>query len=268
MQDLSRVERECIHSLEAYGIRLRNLDHMSVLQGERDLDLIVTPDEQSQWLARESAPEAEARQVDDPDLRRRYRRRFEQFVQLPHAEEALFLLGTYLHAVIPFARRTELSFWSISCLPDNGRGGVYSRVNVNMQEVLTLEADDQGLWAHFHLARTPFEEYFGEEWQEALAEHGWSPQLHGYQPGGQDQFCLADNDPEGAKELMVWPVPSNAMSKLNLNLMRRGPNFYSSSHCLELVDAAVATFQRRKHELTPVHGLMPEDERPRQRWHY
>lgn len=64
-EDLSRFERECIHLLEAHGIRLRNLDHMSVLQGERDLDLIVTPDEQIQWLARESAPEAGARHVDD-----------------------------------------------------------------------------------------------------------------------------------------------------------------------------------------------------------
>lgn len=118
-------------------------------------------------------------------------------------------------------------------------------------------SDDQGLWADFHLARNPRETYVGEHWPETLADNGWSPQLHSYQPGGQDQFCLADDNPDDAKALMVWPVPSNARSKLNLNLMRRGPNFDSSSRCLDLVDAAVATFQRRKHELIAVHQSMP-----------
>lgn len=265
-KDLPRVERACIHALEAHGIPLRNLDHMSVVKGERDLDLVVAPQEQQQWLDRTSIPELAGRQVDDPDLRRRYRRRFEQFVELPHAEEALFLLGAYIASVIPFPRRTELSFWSVSCMPGNGRHGLYARVNLNMQEVLTVQADHLGLAAHFHLARSPFESYFGGAWQEILEEDDWVVDLHGYKPDGHDQFWMKDNDPESAKELIVWRVPSDAMSKLNMNLMRRGPNYYSSSHSLDLVDAAFAIFEQRKHELIPIHEQMPEGERSRQRW--
>lgn len=128
---------------------------MSVVKGERDLDLVVTRQEQKQWLERTSAQEPTVRQTDDPDLRRRYRRRFEQFMKLPHAEESLFLLDAYIVSVIPFPRRTELSFWSVTCLPDNGRYGLYARVNLNMQEVLTLQADEKGLWAHLSSGQKP-----------------------------------------------------------------------------------------------------------------
>ena len=48
-QNLNQVERHCIHVLEAAGILLRNLTYMSIVQGERNLDLVVTPEEQKQW---------------------------------------------------------------------------------------------------------------------------------------------------------------------------------------------------------------------------
>lgn len=44
--ELNEVERHCIHTLEAQGLRLRNISHMSVVQGERDLDLVIAPEEQ------------------------------------------------------------------------------------------------------------------------------------------------------------------------------------------------------------------------------
>lgn len=264
--ELSRVERDCIHALESRGLPLRNLAHMSVVQGERDLDLIVSSDEQAEWLDRNGPAADSARIVEDADLRRRYRSRFEQFMQLPHAEDALFLLGTYINAVIPFPRRTELSFWSLSCMPAQSGVQLYARLNLNMQEVLTLEADDQELWAHFHLAKSPFESYFGDNWLETLAEKDWVPDLHAYKPGGHDQFWLRDNPPEDAMRLMVWPVPSDAMSRLNLNLMRKGPTYYSSSHCLDLVDAAMAEFEARNQELLPFDEEIPRDERSRLRW--
>lgn len=69
--DLSRVERDCIHALEARKTPLRNLDHMSVVQGERDLDVLISPEEQQRWLAREIDPSIGPRQVEDPELRRR-----------------------------------------------------------------------------------------------------------------------------------------------------------------------------------------------------
>ena len=39
------------------------------------------------------------------------------------------------------------------------------------------------------------------------------------------------------------------MSLLNLRLMRKGPNYYATSHCMDLVEAAQETFERREGEL-------------------
>lgn len=247
--DLSRVERECIHALEARKTRLRNLDHMSVVQGERDLDVLISPEEQQRWLDRQLDPPIGPRQVEDRELRRRLRTRFERFMKRPHADEALFVLGTYIHSVIPFPRRTELTFWCMSCLP-NDPPSVYSRVNINMQEVLTIEGDEDGLWVHFHLAQSPFRQSLGERWQEDLAGLGWTFNMHQWKPGGHDQFCMFGNTAEDATSLMArLQEPSDAMSLLNANSMRKGPTYWSRSHCFDLVDAAVEAFATRRHEL-------------------
>ncbi len=255
--DLSRFERDCIHSLEANKVRLRNLEHMSVVQGERDLDLLVAPDEQRRWLARDLDEPKGPRVVEDPDLRRRYHSRFERFMDRPHAEEALFVLGTYINTVIPFPRETELTFWSMSCLP-NDRGSVYSRVNINMQEVMTLMGDEEGLLVNFHLAQSPFKRTFGERWQEELSALGWSFDMHQYKPGGHDQFRLFGNTPEDTQKLMAWwPVSREAMSLLNMNLMRKGPTYWTDSHCFDLVDAALEAYEAHEHELMPPNEGAP-----------
>ena len=88
--DLDQVERHHIHTLEGQGLRLRNIVHMSVVQGERDLDLVVTPEEQEDWLTGDVANlQDTGRQVENQDLRRRYQRRFAEFHQQPQAEDAL-----------------------------------------------------------------------------------------------------------------------------------------------------------------------------------
>lgn len=79
-RDLDEVKRQVIHTLEGSSFRLRNIAHMSVVEGERDLDALITPEEQNAWLEGNLLPDAEGA-VDDPDLRRRYRSRFESFRQ-------------------------------------------------------------------------------------------------------------------------------------------------------------------------------------------
>ena len=169
----------------------------------------------------------------------------------PHAEEALSVLGTYIHTAIPFPRKTELTFWSMSCLP-NDPGSVYSRVNINMQEVMPLWGDEEGLWVDFHLAQSQFITTLGERWQEQLSALGCSFDIHQWKPGGHDQFHLSDNTPGDAEDLMVgWDVSRAAMSLLNMNLMRKGPTFWSDSHCFDLVDAALEAYEARRNELMP-----------------
>ncbi|WP_278912543.1 GIY-YIG nuclease family protein [Deinococcus wulumuqiensis] len=250
--ELDEGERHCIHTLESRGLKLRNIAHMSVVTGERDLDLVVTPDEQEKWLAGQVAESEDApTRVQDADLRRRYQRRFEEFGRQPHSEDAIFLLGLYLQAVVPFPKRTELSFWAVSCLPEYRmqEGRLLFRVNLNMQEVFTVIAYQGGLSASFHLAQSPFEAAFGSNWPEKLSELGWEFDDHAYAPAGHDQFNLhADGFGNIAKLMLLAPF-ADAMRLVNLRLMRKGPTYYSKFHGLDLADAAFEAFERRLSEV-------------------
>lgn len=123
-------------------------------------------------------------------------------------------------------------------------------MNINMQEVLTVEGDEDGLWVHFHLAQSPFRQSLGERWEEELANLGLTFNMHKWKRGGHDQFWLFGNTAEEAVSLIArLHEPSDAMSLLNANLMRKGPTYWSRSHCFDLVDAAVTAFRTRQHEL-------------------
>lgn len=243
--DLLRVERQFIHAFDAAGIPLRNLAHMSVVQGETDLDLVVTPAEQDAWFQVSGEVVDTDELVQDDDLRRRHRRKFEQFMTLPFAEDALQILGFYLQGTVPFPRRTELSFWMVSCLPYGVKsdGTVYLRVSLNMQETLSVYGTPEGLEVSVHLAKSPFEAELGSGWQDTLTEWGWGVEEHAYAPGGHDQFHLFGHGLEDARALMLQRTPNRAMALLNLRLMRKGPTYYGRSHCLELVDAAMASVE-------------------------
>jgi hypothetical protein len=251
--ELSRVERHCIHTLEAQGLRLRNISLMSVVAGERDLDLVVTPQEQEQWLTGDRNGLVDADQhVQDQGLRERYRRRFSAFMALPHAQDALFILGLYLQMVVPFPRRTELSFWAVSCFPETGAphgSTLLLRMNLNMQEVFSLYSDGNGLWGSFHLARTPYEAALGPDWAEQLTALGWQVEDHTYAPGGQDQFNLYAEGWDGLLSALTGWAHAEAMCHFNLRLMRKGATYYGRYHSLDLVDAALRAFEERQMEL-------------------
>lgn len=249
---LDEVERHHIHHLEAQGLRLRNIAHMSVVTGERDLDLVVTPAEQEQWLSGDTEGLQDASvQVRDDDLRRRHHRSFERFMTLPQAHDVLLLLGMYLDLTVPFPRRTELSFWNVSCLPYGGppRTPLYCRVSLNMQEVLALGVDEQGVFASFHLASSVYQQVLGEDWRAQLTERGWETTDHQYQPGGHDQVQLFAGSFEDVREVLLNPVHSDGMRLFNLRLMRKGPTYYSKYHSLDLAEAALRELESRMDEV-------------------
>lgn len=244
-QDLNRVERHCVHKLEAAGTPLRNIALMSLVAGERDLDLVITPGEQEAWLSDAGTLSTSGERVQDAALRQRHHKRYAQLLTLPHAQDALTVLGLYLDTALPAPRRTELSFWMVSCLPYGAKpeGTLYARVSLNMQEVFSLYGHPEGLSASFHLARSPFREELGENWMGELAQEGWDVSDHAYVPGGQDQFELFTADTENLLTLVLDPVASTAMALLNLRLMRKGPTYYGRSHCLDLVDGVLQALE-------------------------
>ncbi|MGM9319303.1 GIY-YIG nuclease family protein [Deinococcus aquaticus] len=243
--ELDSEEQRCIHALEAAGMLLRNFTHMSVVRGDRPFDDVVTPQEQEAWLDGSADLQDDPPHVHDESLRRRQRRKFEQFMTLPHAQDALVLLGLYLQATVPFPRRTEQNFWTVTCLP-YGLGkeaSLYCRVNLNMQETFSVYGNENGLDVSIHLAVSPLAEFLGSDWQAQLAEGEYEVTGHRYQPGGQDQTEVLAFGKDHAVTLISAGPMTLAMALLNLRLMRRGACYWPGSHNPQLSDAGMEAFE-------------------------
>ena len=115
---------------------------------------------------------------------------------------------------------------------------VYSRVNINWQEVFTIFTSANSLRFSLHLARSPLKEVFGN----ILERH---PTLrytdHRYVPGGQDQTNFEITGAKAAKKLLADEDVLRGIRLLNLRLMQKGPCAYGRYHCMDLADRLVAT---------------------------
>lgn len=238
--DLNAEEQRCIHTLEAAGMLLRNFTHMSVVRGERPFDEVVTPEEQTAWLRGDADERGGESHVRDESLRRRQRHKFEQFMTLPHAQDALALLRLYLLGTVPFARRTEQDFWVVTCLP-YGLGkdeSLYCRVTVNMQENFSVYGNRAGLRVAVHSAVSPLKDLLGDHWQRQLERGRYQVTGHRYKPGGHDQTEIIATGSQRAARLLTSGRAPHAMAVLNVRLMRRGGAYQPGAHCPQLADAA------------------------------
>jgi len=115
---LNQEEQKVIHTLEHKGLLLRNISYASIPYGESDFDLVMPVKEQEKWLKNlDLVGDKYKRRLVDEDLRRKYRNRFASFMKEKYASQALELLRHYVQLCIPAARRGEVSFWAVSCLP-------------------------------------------------------------------------------------------------------------------------------------------------------
>ena len=226
-------ERELIERLEREGCALRNITIVIPPKGKSDFDLVMPPEEQKRWLNDLGYIDEGSERRVDPELRRRYQERFQRFRDMPRAEEALDVLRTYVKVGVPAIRRSEVSFWACSCLPTKY---VYSRVNINWQEVFTISAWQNDLWFSLHLARSPLV----EAESPLLKRH---PTLmyddHRYAPGGQDQTNYYLRGARAAKKLLADEDVLRAIRLFNLRLMRKGPCNFGRNHCMDLADRLV-----------------------------
>ena len=210
-------------------IPLRNITFVSVVQGESDLDLLLTEEEQKRFISGLSTKDSSSR-VSDTDLRRRYQAKFLRLQKQDVYLDFLDVVKIYARQCLPSPKKTELSFWSVSCLPSGSQEPkILSRVNLNMQEVLTAFCDISGLAFTFHVARSPLEQAFGAIWRETLEASGAKVLEHRYAPGGQDQIAVCC-DKRQALRLLEVPAFLNSARCLNLRLMRKGPTKYNRYH--------------------------------------
>jgi hypothetical protein len=233
---LDRVEVGVIHTLEQVGLKLRNIRDTSIPPGESDFDLIMPPEEQEVWLNDSKVVgDKSIKRIIDEELRRKYRRRFASFMSKEHAHQVIDLLRSYIELCIPAARRGEVSFWGVSCLP---QPRVYARINIYWQEVLTAFLSEGKLWFSLHTSRnySPLETFSDKNWKRFIKKY---PSVgffdHRYQPGGPDQIKIEIIASE-FKEFVRDPQMLPAIRLFNLRLMKKGPSNWGKNHCLELAD--------------------------------
>jgi len=241
-KNLNEEERILIWMLEHHGHRLRNITFTSIPTGKSDFDLIMSAEEQERWLKDTNYVELSGSRVIDPELRRKYSRKFQRFVAMPRSDEIMNILLRYVHAAIPVPLRSELSFWGCSCLPSYSQPKVtiYSRINVYWQEVFTALDYEGELEFSFHLALSPLEEAFGESLsllQEKFPLLETTENF--YEPGGQDQINLIVQGADSAKTFMQQREIISAMRLFNLRLMKKGACIYSRYHCMDLADRLI-----------------------------
>lgn len=232
-QELNDSERRLIATLERSGCRLRNIALTSIPYGPSDFDLLMDSAAQARWLSEVTFVDDAGSRPDDPDLRRKYSRKFALLQASPHYTQAIDFLRTYARIGLPASHKCELSFWAVSCVPEPH---ILARISVNWQEVCTLYVDDGKLYASLHVADSPLRsmnwltalrfrtEYRLLQVQEVLYATGGQDQRHVVAPIAAAQRMLLD-----AK---FWP----ALRLFNLRLMQKGPCTFGRYHCFALAD--------------------------------
>jgi hypothetical protein len=233
---LNDEERSLIWSLEQSGHRLRNITFTSIPKGESDFDLIMSVEEQDRWLRDLSYVDSGGSRVADPELRRKYSKKFESFTAMPRSSEVIDALRGYVQEGVPAFRRGEVSFWCVSCMP---KRGVYARINIYWQEVLTVSVAENELWLSVHMADSPFVPLSDEAIALLFERHPtvglWE---HQYEPGGPDQVAFT-LPMSAARSFLSDPDVLPAIRLFNLRLMQKGACIYRRYHCMDLADELV-----------------------------
>jgi hypothetical protein len=223
---LADVERQTISACERAGIKLRNHVYASFNFKPSELDEVVAPEFLDDFCQggkndlRGVRPEQE-------DLRRKHAQRLSQLKRHPKFDEVVNALRFYLRQCVPAPLRTELGYWSVSCLPQRRGGRLLACINIHWQEVLYIEDGEFEPMVRLNVAGTPLVE------AGQLREDELTPS--GYVPGGADQLGLALPLSEFETVFAEQGV-IEAARLLNVRLMRKGKCNFGRSHCLELAD--------------------------------
>ncbi|MDX1440820.1 MAG: hypothetical protein R3284_13055, partial [Rubricoccaceae bacterium] len=166
--------------------------------------------------------------------------RFEKLLGRPQAGEVLEILGLYGPNCIPIPRKTERSYWSVSCLPSTSDKPLV-RVNASWMELFTLYAQDENIRARFivHLSDfTTDRSATPSRVDEPLLEQSVAAPEHVsyFFPRGTDIFGINVRGSVSIRKFLTSRHVVRAIRTFNLTHMNRGRNAYQASHCYSVAD--------------------------------
>ncbi len=241
-QNLNETERKIIQKAEVCGLLLTNKTFVSNVIGETDLDLIISPSDQRAWLEEDKDfpnDDYDLFSVVAPKHKIKYKQNFERLRQTENYSTIRKILNIYIKELLPVYKKTELSFWSLSCLPSTNKMTYprYFCLNVNAMEVFVS--------GYNKATNKPFcfinisESLFKANELNVYSEKYKSLNIYeiNYRAAGTDQICFEFSDfKEFENMLLSEPKVIKSIKELNLRLMRKGGTIYSPYHCFNLVN--------------------------------
>ncbi|HEY8657802.1 MAG TPA: GIY-YIG nuclease family protein [Hanamia sp.] len=237
---LDETEYRLIQGAELNGILLTNKTFVSTVIGETDLDLIISSIEQNEWLEKNIQLSNEGFDLYSKiefKYKIKYRQNFEKFQNLDNYIELKKLLNLYITKCLPAFKKTEMSFWSLSCMPSTN-SGTWPRffcLNVNAMEVFVLGCEKKTkipfcflvITNRFHKDKKTVEKLYKKYKSLEINESN-------YRAAGVDQIRLNFTDlQELEKILLTENEIVMSIKEMNLRLMRKGGTIYSPFHCFD-----------------------------------
>jgi predicted GIY-YIG superfamily endonuclease len=244
---LDEVEVEKIKRAEALGLRLTNIVHTTVVAGETDLDLVIPLTEQAKWVGRGASLFRKDRSepIILPESHTcRFSKKFETFLAHPQKKLAVDLLRAYLVNFVPSPRRTEYSFWNVSCLPSTGmihtkRLLCVSAASMELFVLLCAKNDPNDVSGFLTVSLDALEEMIVDldAFQKRIPSLEFS--IYPYRDAGQDQVTLHVHGARDLRRLLSDNVVQIAGGILAQRAMRKRPTFYAQYHCPQLARLAL-----------------------------
>jgi hypothetical protein len=243
-KDLDAIEQALIHQAQAHGIPLTNKEFVADVRGVTDFDLLVSPEEREAWLKNPRVFDRDTERVNSESQRMRFAREFEIFSAKELAPETIALLRTYVWECVPAFRRTEMSFWSLSCMPGSG-GHLWPRlacVNMHIMETFVIghvKQHPETMWCFINVARSVLLDRYKTQSAFERKYPNVSFRDAGYRSAAGDGANLQTNA-DGMHELLRDQTVLNAARQLNLRLMKKGATvLFARYHCFFLADQVI-----------------------------
>ena len=231
-ESLDHEELRLIGLIETtWGWRVRNLRGASLPKGTAELHDLVSEEDLRKWVLDPSYDVDPGTPRTFDDQARKLAAHQSALDEHPRAEEVRRLTAQFLAKAVPAPRATELEFWSLSCMPNDGYPLV--RVNLHWQEVFALFDGPTGVSAAFQVARTPLVESMFARLAFRLRHLAVRVTPHAYEPGGADQVRVLVDGTDAIERLIEDPRFLRAVRTLNSRLMAKGrvnPG-NAASHC-------------------------------------
>lgn len=239
---LDTVEQRLIRQAEQAGLLLTNKTFVTNVIGETDLDLLVSSVEQQTWLETGNAltnDGIDLSQAVEERAKVKYRQNFLQLEQNARYPQLRTLLKDYIQRGLPAYKKTEQSFWALSCLPSTNKS-TYPRfccLNVNGMEVLVagIEKKSQKPFVFAVVSGS----MFPTTTERLRFQRAYALQIEesNYRAAGVDQYAISFRSLEALhRALKQEPTFLKSIRELNLRMMRRGGTVYAPYHCFDLVE--------------------------------